>query len=325
MKRYLLYILLAIVFAACSKNRELAIFTHLDLPEGVEVKNLYFLSSDHVYACAGSTFNYGMIYKSVDGGNNWEKVVNNVPETCIYDLVFINDSVSIAGADYLHFFKTTNQWKDSVHINWAPWMPENILQYLPVRNIFDIGSGRYMFIGGTRYSGGSIGISSDSCKTWDYQLYNHEFRDLHFLNDQLGYIAGHGLILKTQNGGLDYDSLDIAGDFYVGIHAINANELVVAGNTGKIYRSADGGKSFKTVYSKSFLGDQVNLHHLEFIDDLTGYAVGNYGLVLKTGDGGKSWFKLKGFPKTNLNKVEIGPGNTVYFCGEKGLIIKLSQ
>ena len=56
----------------------------------------------------------------------------------------------------------------------------------------------------------------------------------------------------------------------------------VVGNSGKIYRTQNGGKNWESQKS----GVQSNLNGIDFVDDLHGVAVGDSGVVLTTGTGG---------------------------------------
>jgi len=66
-----------------------------------------------------------------------------------------------------------------------------------------------------------------------------------------------------------------------------ANRWWVAGTHATIALSADQGGSWK----HTDLGEDTQITALQFLDDKQGVAVGEFGLVLKTADGGASWTK----------------------------------
>jgi photosystem II stability/assembly factor-like uncharacterized protein len=63
--------------------------------------------------------------------------------------------------------------------------------------------------------------------------------------------------------------------------------LVAAGERGTILLSDDAGKNWRQVTTPV----QVSLVAIQFINEKTGWAVGNLGVVLHTTDGGETWSK----------------------------------
>jgi photosystem II stability/assembly factor-like uncharacterized protein len=65
-----------------------------------------------------------------------------------------------------------------------------------------------------------------------------------------------------------------------------------------------------------------------FIDDLNGFAVGSFGMIVATHDGGKSWapwlHQIDNPEFLNLNSIR-GIGGEVYITGEKGFVYKLDR
>lgn len=66
-----------------------------------------------------------------------------------------------------------------------------------------------------------------------------------------------------------------------------ANRWWVAGTHAQLAASADRGASWQL----TDLGEDTQITALQFIDDQHGIAAGEFGLVLKTRDGGASWHK----------------------------------
>lgn len=66
-----------------------------------------------------------------------------------------------------------------------------------------------------------------------------------------------------------------------------ANRWWVAGTNSTIAGSADKGKSWQV----SDLGEDAQLTSVQFVDAQNGIATGEFGLVVKSSDGGKTWAK----------------------------------
>lgn len=71
--------------------------------------------------------------------------------------------------------------------------------------------------------------------------------------------------------------------------AYAAGAQFTANSDGIIIKSIDGGDTWSTIYPTS--GTIDGIEKIEFIDELTGYAVG-YDLFIKTADGGVTWTDL---------------------------------
>lgn len=70
------------------------------------------------------------------------------------------------------------------------------------------------------------------------------------------------------------------------------------------------------------------LHDVEFTDRETGFIVGQFdikGVILKTTDGGKSWFHIPQKIKTRLDDLEFVSANTGYASGYQGYMIKTTD
>ena len=62
-----------------------------------------------------------------------------------------------------------------------------------------------------------------------------------------------------------------------------------------------------------------------FIDDQTGWSVGEYGTILKTTDGGESWEQLDNRYVNNLSRILFRDENNGWIIGEKGIILHTSD
>lgn len=66
----------------------------------------------------------------------------------------------------------------------------------------------------------------------------------------------------------------------------------------------------------------INLNCLEFSDDLTGFAGGNSGLVMRSDDLGNTWQPLTTNSTSKINSIEFVDDNTGYSVGDGHTILK---
>jgi hypothetical protein len=131
--------------------------------------------------------------------------------------------------------------------------------------------------------------------------------------------------------------------FYVDdLCVVNENLLFVCGKSNNIsggsghdaiYKSTDGGESWRrvldlsTTVSKHFYNNPFGLQQIAFKDSLTGVAVGQFGKILYTYDGGESWFYEYNVPHSiqgvAVMKVRYA-GSSPIIATDQGTVHKLA-
>ena len=138
------------------------------------------------------------IYKSVDSGNNWNKINS---DTQIDKTFFISENYGFA-INEDKIFNTTNSG-----INWEILYNDTDDEYL---EIFFVNS-EVGFVSGFSNDEHFLLKTTDSGVNWEKIIieeaqYN---RAIHFIDEDLGFISNDAHILKTINGGVDWIILAI--------------------------------------------------------------------------------------------------------------------
>lgn len=125
----------------------------------------------------------------------------------------------------------------------------------------------------------------------------HDNYAIFFVDSSYGWIGGNGFVLKTTNGGNNWESSNVKGNVntiyfqnrFIGFCATDWSfNNSFYGHY--LYRTTNSGYTWEIVDS----GD-CNLFSILFIDDLNGYSVGtNYsqGIILSTTNGGLNWSQI---------------------------------
>jgi photosystem II stability/assembly factor-like uncharacterized protein len=111
--------------------------------------------------------------------------------------------------------------------------------------------------------------------------------DMQFLDNLNGYVCGYGgMVLKTTNGGLKWEELQVPTDgLIIRIFFIDKDTgWYLTYEDMSLYKTADGGMNWSFV--SSFSPNYVTT--LWFVNELIGFA-GGYNNLLKTTDGGLTW------------------------------------
>jgi len=123
----------------------------------------------------------------------------------------------------------------------------------------------------------------------------------------------HDIRLEAKTAGGDIGLFD---DLF-GVTALDDKQVVAGGYYGTIYRSQDGGQTWK----KSPTGTLRSIYDVSIAPSGQGWAVGQSGLVLRTTDGGNTWTpqpNAKEAEGSHLFAVYALDGNTAWAVGEWG-------
>lgn len=221
-----------------------------------------------------------------------------------------------------------------------------------IKKIFFVGFCAFMLSGctiklpfaapGITSSGGSVWKSSDSGTTFAPKVVvavdgvEQKITSADVLNfvfspsdQQVIYMGtlGSGLF-KTIDGAEHWEKLvfPLTKTYGLAIDRSNANLVYasgVIGDVGKIYRSGDGGKEWKEVYTEPGKGTVITALGSNPDVPSTIYAGTSAGVIIKSLDGGETWknvFVAKG-PITDLVFHPGLPGMVTFLIFGKGTVV----
>ncbi len=128
-------------------------------------------------------------------------------------------------------------------------------------------------------------------------------------------VGNSGKLYRSVNGGSSWFSYTIAGN--PNLYGVTSfgNDVWIAGQNGNVY------KTLKTVSSSTpyNVGSSVNLNSVSFVDANTGYVCGDGGVVYKTMDGGLTWSASNsGIAAVKLNSIRFKDASTGTVVGNGG-------
>jgi photosystem II stability/assembly factor-like uncharacterized protein len=180
-------------------------------------------------------------------------------------------------------------------------------------------------------NGGSVLISTDAGVTWSQQNIDPLARDIYsatFKDENIGYAAGtSGLLYKTTDGGETWAAQNSGVTTTLwDVDFINPDTGFVVGAGGTVLYTTDGG----TNWSASNYGT-TTLYKIHFIDESIGYlgsASATTGRLIKTTDGGLTWFDITasvaGLTGT-VRGIHFVDTNTGWISNSTGLIFKTTD
>ncbi|HYG41275.1 MAG TPA: ELWxxDGT repeat protein [Cytophagales bacterium] len=114
-------------------------------------------------------------------------------------------------------------------------------------------------------------------------------RNFFFVTTETGYVfGGDGKIFKTIDGGRSWRSLSNYSDHLNAGYFITKEKGFICGTSNTLIRTLDGGKTWENIDMESF-GWNIAFSDIIFTSALIGYISTNKGTVIKTIDGGQTW------------------------------------
>jgi photosystem II stability/assembly factor-like uncharacterized protein len=269
------------------------------------------------YIGGGQRFATTTMLTSNDGGNSW--AVRNFPESgkAIYGIAAKYDQLGVFTIGFegkiLHSTDNGDNWQ---YIKLAQWEPYKDLAFIEPATC--------IAIGGVSFHNGRLTYLNDQYQAYRDDSLGYELNDIEMINNKTGYIAGFGVVLKTDDGAVNWHILDVKNDNFTALHANNANELWVCGYNGSIFRSTNGGQSWeKQRNGNSLANKKYHLLDIYFKDSNNGWAVGEDGLVIRTTNGGADWEAYEKVTGDALRSIAPTPDGNLILCGDNGALYRL--
>jgi photosystem II stability/assembly factor-like uncharacterized protein len=154
--------------------------------------------------------------------------------------------------------------------------------------------------------------------------------------NRLVAVGQRGHVLWSDDGGARWSqaAVPVSTDL-TAVHLVSAERGWAVGHDGVVLATSDGGRTWARRLDRRGLGApagpgavdiEASLLDVCFDDERRGFAVGAFGLLLRTEDGGMSWTPWSGRaddPRAlHLHAVRrVGPAHLV--AGEQGLLLRL--
>lgn len=172
---------------------------------------------------------------------------------------------------------------------------------------------------------GTVIRTNDGGVTWTHQAIDGAqlLRRIDFVDTMNGWTIGHrGSVYSTKDGGKNWQEKILKKGLYLrSVDFASAQVGWIVGKDASIYFTSDGGENWVQQPLSEYKGrDLPRLNDVIAIDAMTAVAVGEFGIVIYTTDGGKAWHIAQSTTKTTLTAV-AAYDNHIIVAGLDGIIL----
>jgi|GEM_PF-2193993 len=290
-----------------------------------EYLNSVFFIDNNIGWVAG---NNKVLLKTTDGGTSWTTIIIDPdPFTSwnAYSVFFLDQNIGWMTGSSTHTYKTTDGGITWSNLTYAPEYGGEDIQFID-QNV------------GWMVSGGTVYRTTTGGQYWDFSsiFFNNPGdypHSIHFIDANSGWVVGGnsanggGLISKTTDGGVTWtaQSSGILESLY-SVYFTDTNTGWAVGDD-KILYTIDGGANW-TVQTLLIPENSIIAKSVKFINDSTGFVVGDFGVIYKTINTGTDWVSQINsvVPYNNtLNGLDFINDTTGLAVGILGSIIKTTD
>lgn len=185
---------------------------------------------------------------------------------------------------------------------------------------------------------GRVYKTKDGGRTWERQMVAGllPFFSISCLDGQLAWVSSiKGLVFKTTDGGATWTEQKTPVDRNLfKIAFVTPQRGTAVGDFGAIVHTEDGGATWKEILlpedfklpdsalDSGVLPNDALLYGLSFADENTGWISGEFGTILRTDDGGRTWKQQVSGIETTLFGIDFADTSTGIAVGIDSVILR---
>jgi photosystem II stability/assembly factor-like uncharacterized protein len=271
------------------------------------------------YAC-GMQYTYdadGVIVKTTDGGNSWSQIWPASGTIDGLQGIWFTSDLVGFACGWNNYFIKTTDGG----ITWTPITVGSDVWYYVDVEFWDSNNGIALAKMNNPGTDQAAFITSNGGTTWvpaTSGLATAEVMGLSYATQNIVFVAGSsGHLFKSTDGGHNWTTFATLPAMLLGVDFANASFGVIGGEEN-IFATNNGGSSF-TTYNTGY----ENFYATMAFPDGTGYCGGTDENIYKTTNYGASWsMDFNGSGSSTLYRIRNTENETLFACGSQGRIIK---
>ncbi len=302
------------LFFGCKKETIELSWEELNSNTNITLTSVHFTDENFGHIVGGSTWFTGSHIQTIDGGTNWSE--NEISNKQLFSLHFNENGVANTVGIDGYLFSNNNPLIED-------WNFHRMPRWDILRDVSFNSRNEGVLVGGVAFAKGAIMVVDTNYTVPYIDTFSNQLNAVCYSDDNTIHVGGYGILLRSTDGGMNWEESSISGDFYQAIAFPTSTIGYVIGYNGTILKTTDNGVSWKYLRD----GDELSVSdqpflNLHFEDELNGFIVGEKGLCWKTDDGGENWKIVDGLPGFDFYDIDV-VGDVAYIVGEDGRILKL--
>lgn len=300
-----------LLISSCGNEKISLPWEQQELPCLYPATDIHFISADTGFICTGDDWTGGEILQTIDGGLNWEIILETEFRLSGMDMDREGNLAAIGYAGNYAYRPSGGEWTT---------IP--LLTYHAFSDIaMGVGHVKIIVAGGT-FTSGIINKIDISNNVISRDTFETDWEAAAFANDSTVVVCGYGGIMKSNDLGSSWELLDINGIYLKDIQFPSTDIGYACGYGGSILKSTNAGSnwSFQRDGDGIFTSDK-RFNALHFKDEDNGILVGLEGLCWITDNGGSDWQVVKNLPKLDYTEVHIINNKAMVISKERKLVI----
>ena len=303
MIRLLISVLMVAVLYSCGKEAKSIQFTQINTNTSQEIGSIDTYN-DQLIAVGGEVFQLGVVLTGKD--LNWV-TQDSFTNKRLFGLDCNDTHCTAVGHDGFYYtFTEDDGW---TFIRLSEW---------DFQRSVSITNSHTVTVSGKSFSQGHIYHITPLHLVDTVVIVEPQMQDVTSVNDNTFVAVGYGTIMRSTDGGYNWQHLDLEGDFYHSIDFVDDRHGIIVGQAGSILLTDDGGENWNTIKKPSSLSsNRAQFLSAKYINSTTIYIVGDEGLLWRSSDSGQSWESFKVNTDHNLNDIAELDGK-LYIVGDDG-------
>ena len=266
----------------------------------------------------------GVVFKTTDGGNNWDKIKTGFPQDTLYatDIYFSDEKSGVIFGGPGSSTGNGFVWKtDDGGVSWNEYETPILGHVFFLNSLIGFGGSRDL------YSTKDGGLTWEKAFSEEIDLFTLE--DIFFVNDSVGCVSFlyredgelYNALLKTVDCGKTWEK--IPSPACLKIHFSSYNKGLGGIFLKEIYKTNDG-ITWDTVQTNAYYGHGF-IFDIEFQNANEVWVVGSHGTIAKSKDGGLTWEGISTNFSNALFRIEFVNDKLGYIFGEDNCLLKLDN
>lgn len=163
-------------------------------------------------------------------------------------------------------------------------------------------------------------FSLTQAQTWRRQGgWGNQYTGIVWVNEEVGYISGDQVILKSIDGGLSWveQATPIKAKMW-GVDFFNETLGIMVGESGHIFRTSNGG----TTWQLSNIGSDIKLNKVKYLSEQRIYIVADNGGVYRSNNSGETWTQQNIGTNADLKSLFFVQSDTGYITASDGQVFR---